>query len=353
MPTTHPTEIAVARDQWHPQGAYLNTASYGLPPDCAWEALQEALADWRAGRTSWEHWGEATNAAREAFATLVHVAPETVATAATVSELLGLVASSLPDGTAVLAPDIDFASAPLPLHGPGPSRRDGAARAARRGRRGDRRGHGRRGRERGADGHRRGRRPRRDRRRGRRARRDDGDRRDPGRGLAAVRRRALRRRRLPRLQVAHVAARHGVHDRAPGASSTASCRRPRVVGGRGRRTPRTSARRCAWRRPRAASTPRRRGFRGSARMPASRSSTRSGSRPSTPTTSAWRTASAPASGSSRRTRRSCRPTSRTPASALEAAGIVAAERGGRLRASWHLYNTEADVDAALDALAGG
>jgi selenocysteine lyase/cysteine desulfurase len=38
---------------------------------------------------------------------------------------------------------------------------------------------------------------------------------------------------------------------------------------------------------------------------------------------------------------------------LEAAGIVAAERGGRLRASWHLYNTEDDVDAALDALAGG
>jgi len=37
---------------------------------------------------------------------------------------------------------------------------------------------------------------------------------------------------------------------------------------------------------------------------------------------------------------------------LEAAGIVAAERGGRLRASWHVYNTDADVDAALDALAG-
>jgi selenocysteine lyase/cysteine desulfurase len=37
---------------------------------------------------------------------------------------------------------------------------------------------------------------------------------------------------------------------------------------------------------------------------------------------------------------------------LEAAGIVAAERGGRLRASWHVYNTDADVDAALDALVG-
>ena len=37
---------------------------------------------------------------------------------------------------------------------------------------------------------------------------------------------------------------------------------------------------------------------------------------------------------------------------LEAAGIRAAVRGGRLRTSWHLYNTEADVDAALGALAG-
>jgi selenocysteine lyase/cysteine desulfurase len=35
---------------------------------------------------------------------------------------------------------------------------------------------------------------------------------------------------------------------------------------------------------------------------------------------------------------------------LERAGIVAALRGGRLRASWHVYNSDEDVDAALDAL---
>ncbi len=35
---------------------------------------------------------------------------------------------------------------------------------------------------------------------------------------------------------------------------------------------------------------------------------------------------------------------------LSAAGIVAALRGGRLRASWHLYNTAADVDRALEVL---
>jgi selenocysteine lyase/cysteine desulfurase len=35
---------------------------------------------------------------------------------------------------------------------------------------------------------------------------------------------------------------------------------------------------------------------------------------------------------------------------LAQAGIMAAARAGRLRASFHLYNTEDDVDAALDAL---
>ncbi len=37
---------------------------------------------------------------------------------------------------------------------------------------------------------------------------------------------------------------------------------------------------------------------------------------------------------------------------LEAADIRAAVRGGRLRMSWHLYNTASDVDRALDVLLG-
>jgi selenocysteine lyase/cysteine desulfurase len=35
---------------------------------------------------------------------------------------------------------------------------------------------------------------------------------------------------------------------------------------------------------------------------------------------------------------------------LERAGIIAAMRGGRLRTSWHVYNTERDVDRVLEAL---
>jgi len=37
---------------------------------------------------------------------------------------------------------------------------------------------------------------------------------------------------------------------------------------------------------------------------------------------------------------------------LERAGIRAAVRAGRVRASFHVYSTERDVDLALDALTG-
>jgi selenocysteine lyase/cysteine desulfurase len=37
---------------------------------------------------------------------------------------------------------------------------------------------------------------------------------------------------------------------------------------------------------------------------------------------------------------------------LQRAGIQAALRGGRLRVSCHVYNDDADIDAALDAITG-
>jgi selenocysteine lyase/cysteine desulfurase len=73
--------IAEAREQWAPAGVYLNTASYGLPPRAGFDALQDALADWHGGRTSWEHWGQSTDGARAAFARLVAVAPAQLAEA--------------------------------------------------------------------------------------------------------------------------------------------------------------------------------------------------------------------------------------------------------------------------------
>jgi selenocysteine lyase/cysteine desulfurase len=108
-------KITDAQSLWSPATTYLNTASYGLPPRPAWDALQSALEDWRGGRTSWEHWGVPGEEARASFARLVGVPVETVAIGPNVSTLVGMVAASIPDGSRVLAPDVEFTSELFPF----------------------------------------------------------------------------------------------------------------------------------------------------------------------------------------------------------------------------------------------
>ncbi len=93
----------------------FNTASYGLPPRPAWDALQSALSDWHGGRTSWEHWGQSTENARAAFARLVGADVERVAVGSTVSELVGAAVTALEPGARVVVPDIEFTSTLFPL----------------------------------------------------------------------------------------------------------------------------------------------------------------------------------------------------------------------------------------------
>ena len=107
---THRMDIAAALELWEPVPGWLNTASYGLPPRTAWDELQAALGDWRVGRTSWEAWDESTHRAREAFAGVAGVGVADVAIGAQVSQMLAPVAASLSDGAQVLVADQDFSS---------------------------------------------------------------------------------------------------------------------------------------------------------------------------------------------------------------------------------------------------
>src|SRR3954453_3559276 len=110
-----PGMSAIPRELWHPETTYLNTASYGLPPDPAWDALQAALADFRGGRTTWEPWTDAVERSRAAFARLTRAPVERVAVGANISGLIALIATSVPDGTRVLAADVEFESLIFPF----------------------------------------------------------------------------------------------------------------------------------------------------------------------------------------------------------------------------------------------
>lgn len=109
-PSVEHMEIEQAQKLWQPEPGWLNTASYGLPPEPAWTALQDALAAWRVGSTSWEGWGESVQRSRTAVAGLINVPDSDVAVGAAVSQILAPVAAALPAGATVVVPDVEFTS---------------------------------------------------------------------------------------------------------------------------------------------------------------------------------------------------------------------------------------------------
>jgi selenocysteine lyase/cysteine desulfurase len=107
--------LAAARQLFSPETAYLNTATYGLPPRTAFEALSAAADEWRHGRTGFDGWDRSVGAARAAFARLAGVEPGDVAIGGAVSAFAGLVAAALPPGARVLCAEEDFTSVLFPF----------------------------------------------------------------------------------------------------------------------------------------------------------------------------------------------------------------------------------------------
>jgi selenocysteine lyase/cysteine desulfurase len=102
-------------DEFHPAGPYLNSATMGLPPRATVLALTAAIEEWRRGTANAPDYDTAVNGSREAYARLVHVAPEVVATGSQVSPFVSLVAAAAPDGGTVLVPEGEFTSVTFPF----------------------------------------------------------------------------------------------------------------------------------------------------------------------------------------------------------------------------------------------
>ncbi len=94
---------------------YLNTASVGLPPKRALRAMRRRIDEWEAGRTDPPSFDVDVERARAAFARLVGAKVESVGIVGQVSIASGLVASCLPDGAVVVAAEEDFTSVLFPF----------------------------------------------------------------------------------------------------------------------------------------------------------------------------------------------------------------------------------------------
>jgi len=94
---------------------YLNTASLGAPPRATAVELDEILEGWRHGRLNATDFDEHVTRARSAWAKISAVEPENVAIGASASSLIGIVAASLPNETRVLIAEGDFTSVIFPF----------------------------------------------------------------------------------------------------------------------------------------------------------------------------------------------------------------------------------------------
>lgn len=84
---------------------YLNTALTGLPGPAAVEAARRVLEAWASGSLNWAEAVDQLDVARQAFATLVGAPVERIGIGQTVAGTLSAVAANLPDGAVVLAPE--------------------------------------------------------------------------------------------------------------------------------------------------------------------------------------------------------------------------------------------------------
>jgi selenocysteine lyase/cysteine desulfurase len=105
------------RALFHPDPGltYLDTATYGLPPEPTIRAMRDAEDAWQAGTGVWVEWDREAERARTAFGRLIGAASSRVALMPSVSVGVGLVAADLKPGDRVVVPALEFRSVLYPL----------------------------------------------------------------------------------------------------------------------------------------------------------------------------------------------------------------------------------------------
>ncbi|MCJ0949983.1 aminotransferase class V-fold PLP-dependent enzyme [Rhodococcus sp. ARC_M8] len=94
---------------------FLNSATYGLPSRRQRESLQTSLMSWEKGELDILQFDTSVVNARVAFAQLAGVPSECVTMGGSVSSLLGLFAAALPDGARVATVTGEFTSVSAPF----------------------------------------------------------------------------------------------------------------------------------------------------------------------------------------------------------------------------------------------
>ncbi|MCI2975619.1 MAG: aminotransferase class V-fold PLP-dependent enzyme [Ferrimicrobium sp.] len=90
---------------------FLDTASIGLLPKVTADALHRAVDAWACGEVNWfNDWLTQTDVARALFGAMVGAAPDQVVTGPSTSVLVALIAHSLPQGARIVTPSIEFTS---------------------------------------------------------------------------------------------------------------------------------------------------------------------------------------------------------------------------------------------------
>jgi selenocysteine lyase/cysteine desulfurase len=115
---TATTTVTSVRDYFSsaPGIAYLDAATYGLPPKPTVDALERALRRWQDGSAEWvPEWDLEGEACRALFAQLIGAETAEIALIPTVSNGVGMVAAGLKAGDSVVVPEAEFTSVLYPI----------------------------------------------------------------------------------------------------------------------------------------------------------------------------------------------------------------------------------------------